>query len=93
MNDDNHKMNKSSNLQEWKDAMNMMAAVNSGEMGPLAAAKAGCDVILMPPNEPQLLQQILELSQTDQAFATQIENSIKRILRMKICLGLYQPKA
>lgn len=77
----------------FTDAMNMMAAVNSGEMGPLAAAKAGCDVILMPPNEPQLLQQILELSQTDQAFAAQIENSIKRILRMKICLGLYQPKA
>jgi beta-N-acetylhexosaminidase len=70
------------------DAMNMMAAVNTGESAPLLAAKAGCDQILMPPNEKLLLTQILEEVKKDSAFAKQIEESVKRNIRLKICLGL-----
>ncbi len=72
----------------FTDAMNMMAAVNAGESGPLAALKAGCDIILMPPNEQALLTGALELKNADEAFAYQLEASIKRVLRLKLCLGL-----
>jgi len=71
------------------DAMNMMAAVNTGESAPLLAAKAGCDQILMPPNEKLLLTQILDEIKKDSAFAKQIEESVKRNIRLKICLGLF----
>jgi len=70
------------------DAMNMMAAVNTGESAPLLAARAGCDHILMPPDETGLLHQLLEETRKDPAFAQQVEASVKRIIRMKLCAGI-----
>lgn len=70
------------------DALNM-GAVSTIENAPLLAAKAGCDVLLMPLDERQTLESILTEAAKDPAFAAQIEQSVKRILRMKMCLGLY----
>jgi len=75
----------------FTDAMNMMAAQAVGASAPLQALQAGCDVVLMPPNEFELLQEILNTANTDEIFAHQIKASIKRILRAKVCLGI-QPK-
>lgn len=70
------------------DAMNMMAAVNSGESGPLKAALAGCDMILMPPSEKQLIGELLTAQATDVKVQQQFEASVKRILRLKLCLNM-----
>ena len=70
------------------DAMNMMAAVNSGESGPLKAALAGCDMILMPPSEKQLIGELLTAQATDVEVQQQFEASVKRILRLKLCLNM-----
>lgn len=70
------------------DAMNIMKAVTKIENSPLLAAKAGCDMILMPPNETQLLADIVKEMGQDQNFKQEVEQSVKKIIRLKICLGL-----
>ena len=70
------------------DAMNMgavQAIPNSG----LKAAQAGCDMILMPPDELGTLNDILLEMEKDPAFKSQIEASVKRIIRLKLCLGMH----
>ncbi|MDX1904106.1 MAG: glycoside hydrolase family 3 N-terminal domain-containing protein [Thermonemataceae bacterium] len=69
------------------DAMNM-GGVKDIPNASLEAAKAGCDMILMPENEEMLIQQILDLMEKDKAFQEQIYASVKRILRYKVALGL-----
>ena len=69
------------------DAMNMGAVAEIPESC-LLAAKAGCDMILMPPDEIGTLNSILSATQNDPEFAMQIEASVKRIIRLKICLGM-----
>jgi len=68
------------------DALNMGAVVNLENNG-LKAAQAGCDQLLMPINEEKVLLNILELIKKDQAFRKEIYNSVKKIIRLKICLG------
>lgn len=70
------------------DAMNM-GALSSLENATLEAVKAGCDIILMPIDEPGLINDIMELYQRDLAMKDQIDRSVKRIIRMKYCLGLF----
>ena len=70
------------------DAMNIMKAVTQVENSPLLAAKAGCDMILMPPNEKQLLNDIHSEYTASDSFKNQIDESVKKIIRLKICLGL-----
>jgi beta-N-acetylhexosaminidase len=72
------------------DAMNMVGATSSGESAPFLAAEAGCDMILMPPNETALLKEMQAEYEQNEAFRSQIDESIKRILRLKICLGLIE---
>lgn len=69
------------------DAMNMGAVAEIPD-ATLLAAKAGCDMILMPPDEVGTLKAILSAMENDQAFQKQIETSVKRIIRAKICLGM-----
>ncbi|QNL21801.1 glycoside hydrolase family 3 protein [Hyphobacterium sp. CCMP332] len=69
------------------DAMNMGALKEFGN-APLLAAQAGCDLILMPMDERKLNKD-LQLALTEKsAFKNQLEESIKRVLRLKVCLGL-----
>ncbi len=69
------------------DAMNM-GAVQEIPNSTLLAAKAGCDIILMPPNEVGTLESIIAEMNKNEEFKTQIEKSVKRLIRAKICLGL-----
>jgi beta-N-acetylhexosaminidase len=69
------------------DAMNM-GALNKIPQAPLKAVQAGCDMILMPKNEITLINSILQEMQANKAFKSQVYTSVKKILRLKICLGL-----
>ncbi|MEX2596312.1 MAG: glycoside hydrolase family 3 N-terminal domain-containing protein [Salibacteraceae bacterium] len=69
------------------DAMNM-GAVSEIENATLLAAKAGCDLILMPPDEAGTLTSILDETKQNPAFKSQVEQSVKRIIRLKLCLGM-----
>lgn len=69
------------------DAMNM-GAVAEIPQSCLLAAKAGCDMILMPPDEKGTLEDILKAAGEDPDFAMQIDESVKRIIRLKLCLGM-----
>ncbi len=69
------------------DAMGMggVAAVNDNC---LKALEAGCDIVLMPKNEEEAYNSILEAYKKNEEFRKRTDESVKRILRLKICLGL-----
>ncbi|MBK9192866.1 MAG: glycoside hydrolase family 3 protein [Crocinitomicaceae bacterium] len=69
------------------DAMNMggVASIPNCE---LKAAQAGCDLLLMPVNEEKAVTDILGAIQNDIAFKQQIYASVRKIIRLKICLGI-----
>jgi beta-N-acetylhexosaminidase len=69
------------------DAMNMGGVV-SVPMSASKAVKAGCDIILMPVNVVKTHSELLTLYRTDPAFKKRVDESAKRIIRMKIALGL-----
>ena len=69
------------------DAMNM-GGVISVPMSASKAVKAGCDIILMPVDVVKTHSEILNLYRTDPAFKKRVDESAKRIIRMKIALGL-----
>jgi beta-N-acetylhexosaminidase len=70
------------------DAMNIMKAVTIIENGPLQASKAGCDMILMPVDETKVIDNILAEMTINKTYKQQVYQSIKKIIRLKICLGL-----
>jgi len=70
------------------DALNIMKAVTILDKAPLLASKAGCDHILMPIDEAETMSWILDELKQDADYAKQVEASVKRILRMKLCLGM-----
>ncbi len=69
------------------DALNMAAAQKIKNVE-VEAIKAGADMILMPKNVDNTLHQLQILYESDRPMQLQINESIKRILRMKICLGI-----
>jgi beta-N-acetylhexosaminidase len=69
------------------DAMNMGGVVNVPDCG-LKAIQAGCDVLLMPVNEEKDVDDILSLMDEDLDFKLQVYSSVKKVIRLKICLGL-----
>ena len=69
------------------DAMKMNA-VESFSMSCYEAARAGCDMILMPRNELGFIQKVHREIQEDEDFRNQIMKSVKKIVRLKVCLGL-----
>lgn len=69
------------------DAMNMGAVIKF-QSPSLSAVKAGCDMILMPTDESRLHESIKSAILTDENLKKQVYESVKRIIRMKICLGI-----
>lgn len=69
------------------DAMNMGGVVTVPEAA-LKAIEAGCDIILMPVNAKETHGQILAKYRIDTEFKSQVDLAAKKIIRMKIALGL-----
>ncbi len=70
------------------DAMNMNG-VNKFQSPSLNAIKAGCDMVIMPSDEVKLINSVVSDMQHNEAFKTQIYDSVRKIIRAKICLGLF----
>ena len=68
------------------DAMNMGGVVNLENCG-LLAAQAGCDQLLMPVDEEKDIMDILKAIELDSTFREQVYSSVKKIIRLKVCLG------
>ncbi|MBI5219372.1 MAG: glycoside hydrolase family 3 protein [Bacteroidia bacterium] len=69
------------------DGMNM-GALGKVKDAAIKAVEAGCDMILIPPDEKKLVKQVLLKIATDNDFKNQVYESVKRIIRMKVCLGI-----
>ena len=69
------------------DAMNM-GGVTQVPNANAAAIEAGCDIVLMPLDASKAHAEILKKYQSDEAFKVKADESIKRVIRMKFCLGL-----
>lgn len=71
------------------DAMNMGGVVDVPNSG-LKAIMAGCDQLLMPVKEVEDVYDILNEMQVNQDFKQQVYTSVKKIIRLKICLGIVE---
>lgn len=71
----------------YTDAMNMGALKNIKDAS-FKAACAGVDIVLMPVNPEKLHARIKNEIEKNTLYRKQFENSIKRIIRLKICLKL-----
>lgn len=69
------------------DAMGMGGVVKIPNADVKAIA-AGCDIILMPKDAEKAHQAIMKEYNSDESFKEGVNASVKRIIRMKICLGL-----
>jgi len=69
------------------DAMNMKAVSVFGSPS-LKAIEAGCDMILMPSNEEKLISAVITQIGNDKLFEASVYASVRKIIRVKICLGL-----
>jgi len=72
------------------DAMNM-GGVNSVPLSSSKAVRAGCDIVLMPADVTKTHAELLNLYRKDPIFKQRVDESAKRIIRMKIALGLIKP--
>lgn len=70
------------------DALNIMKAVTILDNAPLLASKAGCDLILMPKSESKTIAAILAEIKKDPKYSDQVMQSVKKILRLKVCAGV-----
>ncbi len=71
------------------DALNMGGVVNVPDCG-LKAAQAGCDILLMPVDETKTINSIVKEIAADEFFKEQVYRSVKRIIRLKICMGIIE---
>ena len=70
------------------DAMNM-GGVKNVPNNSVKAIAAGCDILLMPADARKAHKEILEeYKKGNEEFRNTVSESAKRIIRMKICLGL-----
>jgi beta-N-acetylhexosaminidase len=69
------------------DAMNM-GGVTSIANCEVKAVDAGCDIVLMPVDATKAHAQILEKYNSDPEFKKKVDEAAKRIIKMKIALGL-----
>lgn len=69
------------------DAMNM-GGVTQVENAELRSIEAGCDIALMPYKFDQAFEDIFNAYQNKKDFEKRADESIRKIIRMKICLGL-----
>ncbi|MBC2844952.1 glycoside hydrolase family 3 N-terminal domain-containing protein [Winogradskyella flava] len=70
------------------DALNIMKAVTIIENAPLLASKAGNDMLLMPIDETKTIHLILDEMENDAKYKQQVYQSVKKIVRLKLFLGL-----
>jgi beta-N-acetylhexosaminidase len=73
------------------DAMNMGGVVSVPEAACKAVA-AGCDIVLMPVDAKKAHAELLAHYRKDAAFKAQVDAAAKKIIRMKIALGLLNAK-
>lgn len=69
------------------DAMNM-GGVSKIENAAIKAVSAGCDIILMPLDPTKTHKDLLLKYNSEQVFEEKVNTAVKRIIRMKVCLGL-----
>jgi len=65
-----------------------MGAVQKIENASLKSVEAGCDMILMEPDEQKLLDSVYKKYMENQAFRNQVDQSVRKVLRLKACLNL-----
>ena len=70
------------------DALNIMKAVTIIDNAPLLASKAGNDMLLMPIDEIKTINSILDEMRINPKYKEQVYQSVKKIIRLKIFLGL-----
>ncbi len=71
------------------DALNIMKAVTIIENAPLLASKAGNDMLLMPTDETKTIHSILIEMAKDPNYREQVYQSVRKIIRLKLSLGLF----
>lgn len=69
------------------DAMNMGGVTHIEKSG-VKATMAGCDMLLMPIEEEKEIFEILTEINKNEIYRQQIYNSVMKIIRLKLCLGL-----
>ncbi len=69
------------------DAMNMGGVVSVPQCE-VKAVNAGCDIVLMPVDAERAHKQILARYRTDAEFKKKVDAAAKKVIRMKIALGL-----
>jgi beta-N-acetylhexosaminidase len=69
------------------DAMNM-DSVMMYDMPSVEAIRAGCDMILMPNDELEFIENLLKEIERNNALNLQVMESVRKIVRLKVCLGL-----
>ncbi len=69
------------------DAMNM-ESVMGWDNPSLQAVRAGCDMILMPEDEIVFIEELLAEIRKDISLYEQVSESVRKIVRLKLCLGL-----
>jgi len=69
------------------DAMNMGGVVNVPNCA-TKAIQAGCHIVLMPVDAKKAHQELLSAYRQDKTFKNQLDEAAKKVIRMKICLGL-----
>ena len=69
------------------DAMNMGGVISVPESA-TKAINAGCDILLMPVDAKKSHAEILRKYKSNPEFKSKVDASAKRIIRMKLCLGL-----
>jgi len=70
------------------DALNIMKAVTIIDNAPLLASIAGNDMLLMPIDETDTIDSILSEMSINQNYRQQVYQSVKKIIRLKVFLGL-----
>lgn len=70
------------------DAMNMGGVSNIRNANKLAVM-AGCDILLMPLDASKAHEDLLELYIENEDAQAEIDNSVKKIIRAKLCLGIF----
>ena len=73
------------------DAMNMGGVVAVPEAA-YKAVSAGCDIVLMPVDAKKAHTELLAHYRKDAAFKAQVDAAAKKVIRMKIALGLLSAK-
>ncbi len=73
------------------DSLNM-EAVRTFPAPALSAVRAGCDLVLMPEREEQFIEELYTEMERDPLLKRQVMESVRKIVRLKLCFGLINYK-